>query len=266
MNVDGSDVSPIGTIEMKVKLGGMETSQALVVVDKLSTPAILGCNFLKRFHVFINFGRSTFGSSKFPDLKDQLLLGQVHLYNLMLDSEYPQAIPHRTETSESELDMPTDYHPSLESTIKQHSSIFHKKLGQTIVTQHIIIDTGNSQPIKVCVYYCIYFHRSCTYSITRNVWLSPSSNPWCALAVYVPKDNREVKICVNFVLNKIIKTDSYPVPRVDGSQKKFANMTIFFKIDLSSAYCQFPMDSGSIEKTVFCPAPGYGLWEFTVIP
>ena len=143
MNADGSGISPIGTVEMKVKLGGMETSQSFVVVDKLSAPAILGCDFLNRFHVFIDLGDRTFGSSKFPDLKGQLLLRHMHLCNLVLDCEYPQAIPHRTETSESELDMPTDYHPSLESTIKQHSSVFRKKLGQTNVTQHII-DTGNS--------------------------------------------------------------------------------------------------------------------------
>ena len=49
MNADGSGVSPIGTVEMKVRLGGMEASQAFVVVDKLSAPAILGCDFLKGF-------------------------------------------------------------------------------------------------------------------------------------------------------------------------------------------------------------------------
>ena len=26
------------------------------------------------------------------------------------------------------------------------------------------------------------------------------------------------------------------------------------------------MNEASIEKTAFCPGPGYGLWEFTVMP
>ena len=270
MNADGSGVSPIGTVEMKVKLGGMETSQSFVVVDKLSAPAILGCDFLNRFHVFIDFGDRTFGSSKFPDLKGQLLLRHMHLCNLVLDCEYPQAIPHRTETSESELDMPTDYHPSLESTIKQHSSVFCKKLGQTNVTQHII-DTGNSQPIKVPprqipFHYVDRVHTQLQEMFDEGI-IRPSSSPWCAPAVYVPKANGEVRICVDFVqLNKITKKDSYPVPRADGPQQKLANKTIFSKIDLRSAYWQFPMDSGSVEKSAFCPGPGYGLWEFTVMP
>ena len=270
MNADGSGVSPIGNVEIQVKLGGMETSQAFVVVDKLSAPAILGCDFLKRFHVFIDFGDSSFGSRKFPDLKGQLLLRQVHLCNLVLDNEYPQAIPHRTETSESELDMPTDYHPSLESTIKKHSSVFRKKLGHTNVTQHII-DTGNSQPIKVPprpipFHFADRVHAQLEEMSNEGI-IRPSSSPWCAPAVYVPKDNGEVRICVDFVqLNKTTKKDSYPVPRADGPQQKLANKTVFSKIDLRSAYWQFPMDSGSIEKTAFCPGPGYGLWEFTVMP
>ena len=40
----------------------------------------------------------------------------------------------------------------------------------------------------------------------------------------------------------------------------------FLQIDLRSAYWQFPMGPDSIEKTAFCPGPGYGLWEFTVMP
>ena len=64
-----------------------------------------------------------------------------------------------------------------------------------------------------------------------------NSSLWCALVVYVPNDNGEVRICVDFVkLNKDHQKDSYPVPRVDGPQQKLANKTIFFKTDLRSAY------------------------------
>ena len=97
--------------------------------------------------------------------------------------------------------------------------------------------------------------------------IRPSNSPWCAPAVYVPKSNGEIRICVDFVqLNKVTKKDSYPVPRADGPQLKLANKKVFSKIDLKSAYWQFPMSEQSIEKTAFCPGPGYGLWEFTRMP
>ena len=88
-----------------------------------------------------------------------------------------------------------------------------------------------------------------------------------APAVYVPKANGEVRICIDFVqLNKVTKKDSYPVPRADGPQQKLADKKVFSKIDLKSAYWQFPMHKDSFEKTAFSPGPGYGLWEFTVMP
>ena len=97
--------------------------------------------------------------------------------------------------------------------------------------------------------------------------IRPSNSPWCAPAVYVPKANDEVRICVDFVqLNKVTKKDLYPVPRADGPQQKLANKKVFSKIDLKSAYWQFPMHKDSVEKTAFSPGPGYGLWEFTVMP
>ena len=94
-----------------------------------------------------------------------------------------------------------------------------------------------------------------------------SNSPWSAPAVYVPKSNGEIRICVDFVqLNKVTKKDAYLVPRAEGPQQRLANKQIFSKIDLKSAYWQFPMCQNSIEKTAFCPGPGYGLWEFTVMP
>ena len=48
MNADGSGVAPVGTVNMRVTLNGVETNLDFVVVDKLSAPAILGCDFLKK--------------------------------------------------------------------------------------------------------------------------------------------------------------------------------------------------------------------------
>ena len=77
----------------------------------------------------------------------------------------------------------------------------------------------------------------------------------------------EKHICVDFVqLNRVTKKDSYPVSRADRPHQRLAGKQIFSKLDLKSAYWQFPMDESSVEKTAFSPGPGYGLWEFVVLP
>ena len=97
--------------------------------------------------------------------------------------------------------------------------------------------------------------------------IRPSSSPWCAPAVYVPKPNGEILNCVDFVkLNRCIKKDSYPVPRANRPRQRLAGKKVFSKLYLVSAYWQFPMHQSSIEKTAFCPGPRYGFWEFLVMP
>ena len=67
-------------------------------------------------------------------------------------------------------------------------------------------------------------------------------------------------------LNRTTKKDSYPVHRADRPHQRLAGKQVFSKLDLKSAYWQFPMHQASIEKTAFSPGPGYGLWEFVVMP
>ena len=203
-------------------------------------------------------------------MQGNLTLRSSSICTLTLDTEFPQAIPYKTDSSGNELDFPTDFHQSLEPILRQHSQIFNQSLGQTNVTQHFI-DTGNSLPVRlpprrIPFHFADRVHTQLQEMAEEGI-IRPSNSPWCAPAVYVPKANGEVRICVDFVqLNKVTKKDSYPVPRADGPQQKLANKTIFSKIDLRSAYWQFPMESTSVEKTAFCPGPGYGLWEFTVMP
>ena len=48
--------------------------------------------------------------------------------------------------------------------------------------------------------------------------------------------------------------------------QRLAGKQIFSKLYLRSAYWQFPMHKSYIEKIALSPGPGYGLWEFVVMP
>ena len=69
MNADGSGVAPVGTVNMRVTLNGVEANLDFVVVDKLSAPAIFGCDFLKKYGILIDFDCGTFSSRQLPNLQ-----------------------------------------------------------------------------------------------------------------------------------------------------------------------------------------------------
>ena len=109
-NADGRELAPLGTTTLRVNLGNLEADQSFTVVENLSAPAILGCDFLKRV---VDFQKNVVSSCLFLTLQAQLNLHQASVCTLVLDNDYPQAIPYPATTSKPELDMPIDYHPSL---------------------------------------------------------------------------------------------------------------------------------------------------------
>jgi len=151
--------------------------------------------------------------------------------------------------------------------IQEFKELYSRQLGQTNVTRHVI-DTEEATLTKVPsrqipFHYAERVHAQLEYMAKEGI-IHPSTSPWCAPAVYVPKSSGEVRICVDFV--RVTKKDSYPVTRPEGPQQQLAGKKVLFKLDQQSAYWQFLMDEQSVEKTVFCLGPGYGLWEFTVMP
>ena len=270
INADGRKLTPLGTTTVRIDLGIITVDHTLVVVEHLSTPVILGSDFLTTHGVILDFKTNTFHTAN-SALQGSLLLQSLHSCMLILDDECPQAMPSKALAVDTDtVDMPTDYHPALRQVLQDHAMIFRKDLGRTTIAEHVI-ETGEASPVKVPArpipfHYMDHVHNQLQEMAQEGI-IRRSNSPWCAPAVYVPKSNGEIRICVDFVqLNKVTKKDAYPVPRAEGPQQRLANKQIFSKIDLKSAYWQFPMSPTSIEKTAFCPGPGYGLWEFTVMP
>ena len=192
---------------------------------------------------------------------------------LIVDNELPQALPSKI-TIHSVPHLPKTSHPAISHLIDEYKVLFSQQIGQTNINHHII-DTGNVKPVKVPLrpipfHYVDRVQKQLTDMAHKGI-IRPSSSPWCASAVYVPKPNEEICICVDFVqLNWCTKKYSYPVPRADKPRQRLAGKKVFSKLDLRSTYIGLDLRStytGSfLEKTAFCPGLGYGLWEFLVMP
>ena len=56
--------------------------------------------------------------------------------------------------------------------------------------------------------------------------------PWCAPMAVTPKENGDVRICVDLTkLNKSMLREAYPLPSVDFTLGKLSRSKIFSKMD-----------------------------------
>ena len=92
-----------------------------------------------------------------------------------------------------------------------------------------------------------------------------SKSPWSFPIVVVDKKDRTKRFCVDFrQLNKVTKSNSWPLPLIDDLLDQLGDASYFTSLDLKSGYWQVLMSEEDREKTAFvCHR---GLFEFNVMP
>jgi hypothetical protein len=92
-------------------------------------------------------------------------------------------------------------------------------------------------------------------------FIHPSSSPWGCLALFVPKKDKEFRLCVDYrPLNAITIRNKYPLPHIDILFEQLVGAQVFSKIDLCSEYHQIRMHDEDIPKTTF--SMRYMLYEY----
>jgi hypothetical protein len=95
-------------------------------------------------------------------------------------------------------------------------------------------------------------------------FIHPSSSPWGALVIFVPKKDGTQKLCVDYcALNEVTVKNKYPLPRIDDLFDQLYGACVFSKIDLRSGYHQLKVWECDITKTTFVLR--YGMYEYTVM-
>jgi hypothetical protein len=80
---------------------------------------------------------------------------------------------------------------------------------------------------------------------------------WCAGLVIVPKDQGQVRICVDLThLNKSVQPELYPMPSVDHTLARLSGAKVFTKLDAKSGFWQIPLSQRSKLLTTFITPQG----------
>jgi hypothetical protein len=94
--------------------------------------------------------------------------------------------------------------------------------------------------------------------------ICPSTSPWGCSALFVEKEDKELRLCVDYQsLNAIPIKNKYPLPCIDTLFDQLAGAQVFSKIDLRSGYHQIKICAEDITKSTFMMR--YSLYEYLVI-
>jgi hypothetical protein len=95
----------------------------------------------------------------------------------------------------------------------------------------------------------------------REGVIEPSDSPWSSPLLPVPKKDGTSRICVDYrALNKLTKSNAYPLPRIDECYRNLAGARFFTCLDLRSGYWQIRLADDAKEKTAFTCR--YGHFQF----
>lgn len=89
---------------------------------------------------------------------------------------------------------------------------------------------------------------------------------WASPIVVVPKSNGEIRICIDckVTINPYVRTEHYPLPKIEEIFSQLANCKVFCVIDLKGAYQQLTITKSSQELLTINTFKG--LFAYTRLP
>ncbi|GBG82658.1 hypothetical protein CBR_g35024 [Chara braunii] len=160
--------------------------------------------------------------------------------------------------------------PEIERIVAQYSDLFEEPTGvvEREVVHAIEIVPGSKVP-RGRIYRMSPAEldelRRQLKELTEKGWIRPSTSPYGAPVLFVPKKGGPLRMCIDYRgLNAITVKNAEPLPRIDDLLDRVQRCRYFTKIDLKSGYHQIIVRPEDQHKTIF--QTRYGLYEFVVMP
>lgn len=137
--------------------------------------------------------------------------------------------------SEIKEKYPSVFNKNLEEPIKHFSASIHIKEGVTpIFFKPYTVPYGLVDKVEV----------ELDRLLKENIIEPVRHTKWASPIVVVEKSDGSIRMCVDckVTVNKYIKTEHYPLPRVDDLLSNLAGLKVFSVLDLAGAYQQLEID------------------------
>jgi hypothetical protein len=164
----------------------------------------------------------------------------------------------------------------MEPVILKYRKVFHDaedhRFKGTDLVEHRII-TGGAKPIRKAPYRVPFALREEMENQVKDMVdkgvIEPSSSPWAAPAILVPKKSPDgtpkYRFCVDFrALNAITKFDTYPLPLFEETVSTLHGSKYFSVVDCFSGFWQIKIAEEDKLKTAFSVPSGH--YNFLRLP
>ncbi|GBG77112.1 hypothetical protein CBR_g23437 [Chara braunii] len=160
-------------------------------------------------------------------------------------------------------------HPTIASLLEEYKDLSQAPSGVVPrpIQHRIEIEPGSRTP-KGAVYRMspkeLEELRKQLDELLEKGWIRPSSSPFGAPVLFVPKKEGELLMCIDYRgLNAITIKNAEPLPRIDDLLDRVQGCKYFSKIDLKSGYHQIEVHPHDRYK--MASRTRYGHYEFIVI-
>ena len=262
---DGRRVRVSSEALLPFSLGSITSRFPFLVLATLTSPVILGIDFMVRFGLSPVPREGIMGladGSTVPFLPTAL--SPEATTQAAASHTIPLAGPRRL----GEARTPRERQALLGILDSKYFASKSQPLGRATCAVHHI-DTGQAHPVaqrlrptspreREVIRHQI--QEMMTYGAIR-----PSQSPWASPVVLVGKKDGETRFCVDYrKLNAVTVKDAHPLPRIADMLESLRGSHYFTTLDAAKGYWHIPMAPDSIEKTAFSCSEG--LFEFTVMP
>lgn len=266
---DNTPCTPEGVTWLSIGFMNKSFYQRFAIIHNLSTPFILGMDFMIRASVTIHVPSRTVLLDDVPcsvvdEEEERAVEPPIGKENIMSLDTLQSSLMEKL----SEADLEVNQKEAMFSLLKQFDNMLDGHLGCTSLAEHVI-DTGDAKPINLPPYRTSPAKKRIIeeqiQQMLRDNIIEPSTSPWAAPVVIVNRPETDPRFCVDFRgLNQVTQKDSYPLPRVDESLDFLARGQFVTTLDLARGYWQVSVAEESKMKTAFISH--CGLFQFRVLP